>query len=241
MKNTPLLLGTLLSIMMLTGAGCSSGDTDLVLDFLKEWGRSRGVLDDKGGPTAGAIWYAATGGSTGDPQADAAIDAGLIVKSVKDTDKKLADADVALAKNPPDYTVAGTKINSAIQARPNDWVVRNHKAMYMLETGSSMDQAGPYLSSRSSYCNLNTTPLPTPARLESCDKQSYAQLEAITHATARATEAHKKPRCGLLQAQIEAYSQIDSINRLQHYDDFQSDHMWMISMLREQINDHMCE
>ena len=200
------LIFTAVSFIFL-GSGCSSSDADLVIDFINDWAQSRGIVDKDGDPTPRAIAYGLTGMSTGDRQADAAIDAGSVITSVKDADEKADKAQAALDKTPPDRDTALENLTEAVDSRPKDWHLRSQKGVLLLEMGSTTG-AKEYLVSSSSSCDpgakLNQV------QQERCFKQLQEEANRMAGANARADRAGEKSRCDLLRAQSEANARLAS-------------------------------
>ncbi len=151
-----LLLTFFLGALLLTGSGCDQSDTGLVIDFLNEWAKSKGIMNEKGSPTPAAIGHVLFGASTGDDEADAAIDAGTVVKSIRDADKLTNKANVALNKNPPDRTEALKDLDAAVKLRPNDWYVRNRRSVLLAEMGKAESDNGPDVASVDNACGLDS-------------------------------------------------------------------------------------
>ncbi len=205
MKKYTLILIAAAFIFM--GSGCSSSDADLVIDFLNDWAFSRGIVDKEGNPTGKAILYGATGMSTGDRQADAAIDAGSVISSVKDADEKADKAQAELDKNPPDRDAALLLLNDAVESRPDDWYLRSQKGVLFLDMGN-VTGAQDHLVSRSSACDPGATL--NQAQQERCFKQLQEEANRMAGANIRADRVGEKPRCDLLRAQSEANARLAS-------------------------------
>lgn len=118
-------------------SGCLQSDKDLVIAFLLDWAKQKGILDDQGNPTPKAVGYTLAGGyiSTGDPAVDAALDAGAAIDGVKKADKKLKEANDELKKDPPDVKKAAETVDNALKDRPEDWMLRNNQLVLRTELG----------------------------------------------------------------------------------------------------------
>lgn len=139
MKPSRLLLIGLVPALLLVSA-CEKTDTDLVMDFMNTWLESRGMVekDPKTGkysPTVSAIPVALGATSTGDPQIDAAVQGGKMVKDIAATDKIIDDAKKDLEADPPKKKEAKDKLDVAVNSRPTDWYYRNNRGAYLLANG----------------------------------------------------------------------------------------------------------
>lgn len=139
MKNTARLAAALLPLALVLSA-CEKTDTDLVLDFVNSWLESRGAMakDENGNykPTLKGVGVAMGFATTGDDNADAAMQAGKVTKDIADNDKLVREGEAALNKNPPDETEAKKKLDTAVSNRPDDWYYRNHRAFLNIRTGN---------------------------------------------------------------------------------------------------------
>jgi hypothetical protein len=139
MKRTLTAIG--LITLMLPLAACEKSDTDLVLDFVNSWLESRGAIsksaDGSYKPTLTGVGVAMGLTTTGDEQADAAVQSGKMVKDIAENDKLVKEAEAANAKNPPDTKTAEDNFKKAINNRPDDWYYRNHRAYMYLDNGNS--------------------------------------------------------------------------------------------------------
>ncbi|MDO8649629.1 MAG: hypothetical protein Q7R81_07695 [Candidatus Peregrinibacteria bacterium] len=139
---------SLLALSLLLTA-CEKKDKDLVVDFAKEWGKLHGLYDENGNLTGKAMARGAgqnlpnwlkpdvkgPDGET-DPAGNAAVDAGAVVKDIMDNDKLVDQAQLDLAKKPPDQKAAMDKYTQAVKARPGDWYYRNRRALLHMEMGN---------------------------------------------------------------------------------------------------------
>lgn len=107
-------------------SGCSDSDMRDLAGFARMWAESHGLVDSNGKPDYFNIGLRAMGGSTGDEQADAVIDAGMTVKKFNDAEK-LRDEGVK-EKNLK-------KIDAAIASRPKEFRYHNDKGAILLEQG----------------------------------------------------------------------------------------------------------
>ena len=76
----------------------------------------------------GFNWARGRGSTTGDKALDAALDIAPIAKDMRDADKFAAEG---MESNDP------TKMDQAIEARPNDWNYRDQKAAILAANGDS--------------------------------------------------------------------------------------------------------
>lgn len=120
----------LLAATLVTAAlfltGCSDEDLAILADFARSWGESHGVVDSQGRPDYLNIGLRALGGSTGDDQADAVIDAGLAVDNFEKAEKLEQEGygqwDIE-------------KVETAIEMRPGEFRYRNDRAALLIYHG----------------------------------------------------------------------------------------------------------
>jgi hypothetical protein len=119
-----LLTALLVAAPLLTG--CTQDDFAFVQQLAKDWAAGKGLLDSSGNPDFLNIGLLLADPSS-DPEAAAALQAGLVVKGVEDADRLAqqgaAEGDV-------------TKIDAAIRARPSDWSYQEQKAALLLAQGN---------------------------------------------------------------------------------------------------------
>ncbi len=200
-RSTATILGTAL-ILLFVGSGCLDSDVSLVMDFMNAWAQTHKIVDKDGNPTPGTVAYVGSGGwvSTGDPTADAAIDAGQVVKSIKDADKKLSDADKALEKTPPDRKAAGDLIDSALGSRPRDQGVRSRKGAFLVESGN-LAEAQQYLVVNDPQCDPAKNPTMSQGKLEQCYRMVNNEERALLSAEVRSwphERASEGPSCAIV-------------------------------------------
>lgn len=142
-------------ILLFVGSSCAKSDVSLLVDFVNGWLESRGIVDEKGNPTAQSIGIVAGGGyiSSGDETTDAVTQAGGVVNSIKDADKQLEKADEAMAKVPPDTDAALAAANAAEKMRPKDQHVRHKKGLILMQSGNA-EEAAKYSMARSVTCEI---------------------------------------------------------------------------------------
>ena len=132
------LIIALLPLTLLLSA-CEKTDTDLVMDFVNSWLESRGAIykapDGSYKPTLKGIGVATGFTTTGDEQADAAVQSGKMVKDIAENDKLMRDGETEFNKNPPNVGEAKKKMDTAVSNRPDDWYYRNHRAFMNLRLG----------------------------------------------------------------------------------------------------------
>ncbi|MDO8648219.1 MAG: hypothetical protein Q7R81_00365 [Candidatus Peregrinibacteria bacterium] len=142
-------IGVSLLVLSLLLTACEKKDKELVLDFAKEWGKLHGLYDENGNLTGKAMARGALVNSPNwmkpdvkgpdgepDPAGNAAVDAGAVVKDIMDNDKLVEQAQLDLAKKPPDQKAAMDKYTQAVKARPGDWYYRNRRALLSMEMGN---------------------------------------------------------------------------------------------------------
>jgi len=122
-----LALTALLLPLMLTA--CEPSDTEFLVEIGLEYAQEKGILNEDGSPnmlTMGAYLL----GGTGDPEVDAALDAGMVVRSLEDADRL---AQEGAEEGDP------SKIQAAINSRPGDWSYREQHAALLLSEGNLED------------------------------------------------------------------------------------------------------
>ena len=120
-----LLTALLVAAPLLTG--CTQDDFAFVQSLAKEWAAGKGLLDSTGKPDYFNIALLLADPSS-DPEAAAALQAGMVVKGVEDADR-LAQQGAAEGDL--------TKIDAAIRARPSDWSYQEQKAALLLAQGDA--------------------------------------------------------------------------------------------------------
>jgi hypothetical protein len=114
----PVVLLGLATIILFGVVACEAADQALIQSLAEEWAKSKHIHP---GTPEGIINITgrAFGVSTGDEQADAAIDAYAVIEKIRAADKLLSDG---VNNNDP------KKIDQAIDMRPGDFVYRNTRA-----------------------------------------------------------------------------------------------------------------
>ncbi|HLF36810.1 MAG TPA: hypothetical protein VI520_02630 [Anaerolineales bacterium] len=120
-----LLAALLVAAPLLTA--CTQDDFAFVQSLAKEWAAGKGLLDSTGKPDYFNIALLLADPSS-DPEAAAALQAGMVVKGVEDADR-LAQQGAAEGDL--------TKIDAAIRARPSDWSYQEQKAALLLAQGDA--------------------------------------------------------------------------------------------------------
>jgi hypothetical protein len=123
-RRALLLVAALTLPLMLTA--CEESDTEFLLDLAIEFAQEKGLLNADGSPNLGTMGQYALFGTTGDPEADAALDAGFVVKNLEDADQLAQEGAEEGDMN---------KINAAINARPGDWSYREQQAALLMAQG----------------------------------------------------------------------------------------------------------
>jgi len=118
-----LLAALLVAAPLLTA--CTQDDFAFVQSLAKEWAAGKGLLDSAGKPDYFNIALLLADPSS-DPEAAAALQAGIVVKGVEDADR-LAQQGAAEGDL--------TKIDAAIRARPSDWSYQEQKAAVLAAQG----------------------------------------------------------------------------------------------------------
>jgi hypothetical protein len=157
MKRTLATIGLIAAVLPL--AACEKTDTELAMDFVNSWLEARGAIakNKDGGysPTLKGAGVAMGFATTGDDQADAAVQAGKMAKDIAETDKLIKEAEAANAKIPPDTKTADEKFKAAIDARPDDWYYRNHRAFMNVDRGNTTSAQADFKAGMEG-CNGNT-------------------------------------------------------------------------------------
>ena len=108
-------------------SACNADDLAFITALAKEWAAGKGLLDSAGNPDFINIGLLMANPSN-DPQAAAALEAGLVVKGIEDADR--------LAKQGAEEGDV-KKIDAAIKSRPSDWSYQEQKSALLLAQGSS--------------------------------------------------------------------------------------------------------
>ena len=106
---------------------CTEDDLAFITGLAKEWAAEKGLLDSAGKPDLIGIGLLMANPSS-DPQAAAALEAGLVVKGLEDADR--------LAKQGAEEGDL-KKIDAAISSRPSDWSYQEQKAALLLAQGDA--------------------------------------------------------------------------------------------------------
>lgn len=137
------------SLLLFVGGGCLSGDVELLVGFVNRWLQQRGVLDEKGNPSKGALAFGASGGwiSSGDKDNDAIIAGGMAANNIRAADRAVSQAHTDAESGR--FDDANAKLDAQLSKRPDDHHVRNAKGAVLLQQGR-VDAAKGYLASTSS-------------------------------------------------------------------------------------------
>ncbi len=197
-------------------AGCAR-DEDLVQDFLNTWMEERGMMekDPETGeykPTLGALGVATGWSSSGDDRIDAAVQAGKMVKDIKDTDKLVDEAVALLEERPPMKNQAMGKLNVAVSRRPDDWYYRNHRGALHAQ-GGDYTRAGADFKHAEAACQGNSH----------CLRAHYDMLLRVLEdpktGPSRDPGSHRYP-CGRNRIMADTYEQLASLSQgssAEHY------------------------
>jgi hypothetical protein len=137
MKYRTILL-IVLGCLLFSLTACSDEDINFVQSMLEEWANAKninpqnkdGSLNFEGLINAGA---SALGG--GDDEVKAAIDAKGVVDSIQAGDKAASDAQKALKDGDPAKAV--NLLNPAVENRPSDWWLLDHRGVANIEAGNT--------------------------------------------------------------------------------------------------------
>lgn len=108
-------------------SACNQEDIDFIVEVGKAWAQEKGLIDSEGNPDYLNVGLLLANPAS-DPQAAAALEAGLVVKNLEDADRMAqqgaAEGDLA-------------KIEVAIASRPSDWSYQEQKAALLLAQGDA--------------------------------------------------------------------------------------------------------
>lgn len=136
-RGPRLLLLSLALLLPLLLSACESSDTEFLVEIGLEYAQEKEILNEDGSVnmmTMGAYLL----GGTGDPEVDAALDAGLVVKTLEDADR------LALEGAEEGDT---DKIEAAINSRPDDWSYREQQAALLMSEGNLEDAEAAFAES----------------------------------------------------------------------------------------------
>lgn len=106
-------------------SACTSQDWHDLVDFGRMWAQSHDILNEDGSPNLVTIGVREFGGTTGDEQTDAAIDAGKVVKNYEEAEKLNEEA---INEGDPE------KMKAAIDLRPGEFRYYNNRGAMLLDT-----------------------------------------------------------------------------------------------------------
>ena len=199
-KLSRMLVMLLMAFLVLGAVGCDEGDMELIRDLAEDWAREKNIhpTNEDGSVNFTGAWNIAkraVGGSTGDREADAAIDAAMVVKNIK-------EADELMEKGRQDRDAAA--MDDAIAKRPDDWSYRTSRAVLSLEQGdmAAYDQESAEASERARQAGSRAEWLRNEQEIEEMEKlegtvvpgttymgfRSQGQCEAIYKALSRSYE-----------------------------------------------------
>lgn len=205
------------SLLLFVGSGCLDSDFELLAGFVSGWLQQRGIIDEKGKPSAGAVAFGATGGfiSSGDKDNDAIIAGGLAVKSVKEADDAVDSAqnNAAMGK----FEEADASLNAQLAKRPNDFHVRNAKGAILLKQGRKAE-AKNFLASTTG-CSASSGTV-TATDYDRCKRMLRDEDEQLSTATPpygsnRQAPAFDSPECDLVRQRVATLVNLEDIARLQ--------------------------
>lgn len=126
------ILGLVLAAPLLSA--CTEDDLAFVTELAKEWAAEHGLLNEAGNPDYLNIGLLLANPAS-DPQAAAALQAGMVVKGIEDADR-LAREGASEGKL--------DKIEAAIRARPGDWSYQEQKGALLLAQGETSQAAAAF-------------------------------------------------------------------------------------------------
>lgn len=118
-------------LLSLSITACDPGDRDFLIEMGKEWATEHKVMTEDGGINWVTAGEKVLFGTTGDPEADAALDAGLVVHTLETADNLAQEGAESGDMD---------KIQTAIGMRPGDWSYHEQKGALLLAQGD-MDGA----------------------------------------------------------------------------------------------------
>jgi hypothetical protein len=163
-----MLVLLLISAVFMTG--CDRQDLMDILDIGRGWAQTHGLLDDEGKPEYFNIGMRAMGGSTGDDAADAVIDGGMVVNNFA---KAEALRDEGFKKKDI------SKVDKAINLRPNEFRYHNDRASLLLDAGKAKEAEQEFANAREIAGRYGTA-----SQIRNVDSR-LAVLNANTEATFR--------------------------------------------------------
>jgi hypothetical protein len=120
----------LLAVCILTLSGCGAKDWADLIDIGKLWLTAHGLADSQGNPDKVAIVKGTILG-TGDPETDAVLEAGQVIKNYQEAEK-LFDEGMNDAYTKKDFT----KIDAAINLRPGEYRYHSQRGMANMKNGN---------------------------------------------------------------------------------------------------------
>lgn len=127
-KTGVLLLFLAMGVLPLSG--CTRQDWADLRDIALMWARAHDVVDENNKPTFSAGFRVFTGASTGDEQADAVIDAGMVVDNFQKAENLAEDG--RENRDP-------AKLGQAINLRPGEYRYRNRRGAIFITEGKEKE------------------------------------------------------------------------------------------------------
>ncbi|MDA2922294.1 hypothetical protein MYX07_03445 [Patescibacteria group bacterium AH-259-L07] len=195
-----------MALLLFMGLGCTRTDTDIAIDFLTEWAVQEGILNEDGSPTLKTAADATIDSSTGDPQTDAALDAGeRVVESIKKADVQLDKANQVLGTDPPNTEKALDHVDQATKIRPNDWYIRNQRATLLAEVGRDAQKDA---ARADKSCDVYGG-----HRKVECESRVYEhRAQLLEDSIARQIRSGRKVKCTTYELQAVTYDRLSSVS-----------------------------
>ncbi len=137
-RRTLLILVALIVILLPFLSACGPDETEQFVYWATLWAKARGIIDESENPDypAAMRFVAAQAfgfGSTGDEEADAAIDCARLLKKIRQAEDEAGCAWQALEAGKNIRAEVLPHLDKAISLRPDDWSLRNVRAAVYLE------------------------------------------------------------------------------------------------------------
>jgi hypothetical protein len=146
MRRAIIVLSVLIILLVPFINACDSGGAPQLVYWARLWAVAHGITDENGNPNYGAIARFAAGeafglGSTGDQEADAAIDCARVLDKIRRAEDA---ADIGWESLNSGQNIRAdvlSHFDRAIDLRPEDWSYRNGRGIANLEDLDNADGA----------------------------------------------------------------------------------------------------
>jgi predicted Zn-dependent protease len=133
-------------------AGCTPEMQSLMIEYKDDWVAKKTKEVGIGGMVTGVLW-----GTTGDDEADAALDAYTAVSSIVEGDKLIEQAESMMDQG--NAAGAWDALEKARKARPNDWSYMHKEMAWDFATGKTGDAVNLSEQARSVSANQGANPV----------------------------------------------------------------------------------